>query len=127
VVRRYFDVNVFVYYLIDHPEFGDRAERWITDTDEIYTAEITFFQLVVILNYLTKEDERTILRKLAEAFEGLNVEFVHLEPYELTEVYETARRNGLDFEDAMHYYCSRKVSAEMISNDSDLKKLGAKF
>jgi len=66
VVRRYFDVNVFVYYLIDHPEFGDRAEQWITDTDEIYTAEITFFQLVVILNHLTKEDERTILRKLAE-------------------------------------------------------------
>jgi predicted nucleic acid-binding protein len=118
---------VFVYYLIDHPELGDRAERWITDTDEIFTAEITFFQLVVILNYLTKEDERTILRKLAEAFEGLNVEFVHLEPYELTEVYETARRNGLDFEDAIHYYCSRKVNAEMISNDSDLKKLGAKF
>jgi len=88
-------VNVLVYYLIDHPEFGDRAERWITDTDEIYT-------------YLTKEDERTILRKLAEAFEGLNVEFVHLGPYELMEVYETARRNGLDFEDAIHYYCSRR-------------------
>jgi len=32
VVRRRFDVNVLVYYLIDHPEFGDRAERWITDT-----------------------------------------------------------------------------------------------
>jgi predicted nucleic acid-binding protein len=127
VVRRYFDVNVFVYYLIDHPELGDRAERWVTDTDEIFTAEITFFQLVVILNYLTKEDEGTILRKLAEAFEGLNVVFVHLEPYELTEVYETALRNGLDFEDAIHYYCSRKVNAEMISNDSDLKKLGAKF
>jgi len=127
VVRRYFDVNVFVYYLIDHPELGDRAERWVTDTDEIFTAEITFFQLVVILNYLTKEDEGTILRKLAEAFEGLNVVLVHLEPYELTEVYETALRNGLDFEDAIHYYCSRKVNAEMISNDSDLKKLGAKF
>ena len=127
MVRRYFDVNVFVYYLIDHPELGDRAERWVTDTDEIFTAEITFFQLVVILNYLTKEDEGTILRKLAEAFEGLNVVLVHLEPYELTEVYETALRNGLDFEDAIHYYCSRKVNAEMISNDSDLKKLGAKF
>jgi predicted nucleic acid-binding protein len=81
----------------------------------------------VILDHLTKMDERTILRKLTEAFEGLNVEFVHLEPYELTEVNETARRNGLDFEDTIHYYCSRKVNAEMISNDSDLKKIGAKF
>jgi len=44
----------------------------------------------VILNHLMKMDERTILRKLAEAFEGLNVEFFHLEPYELMEVYETA-------------------------------------
>ncbi|QIW24456.1 PIN domain-containing protein [Sulfolobus sp. S-194] len=127
MVKRYFDVNVFVYYLIDDQEFGDRAEYWINNTDEIYTSEITFFQLIVILKYLTREDEKEIVRKLSEAFEGLNVKFVHLEPYELKEVYKTASKNDLDFEDAIHYYCSRKINAEMISNDSDLKKLGAKF
>jgi hypothetical protein len=42
---------MFVYYLIDHPEFGDRAGRWKTDTDEIYA-------------YLTKEDERTIFEEV---------------------------------------------------------------
>ncbi|MEJ2771386.1 MULTISPECIES: type II toxin-antitoxin system VapC family toxin [unclassified Stygiolobus] len=127
MVKRYLDVNVFVYYLIDDPEFGNRAEYWIEHTNEIYTSEITFFQLIVVLKYLTKEDEKEIMRKISEVFEGLNVKFVHLEPYELKEVYETIKRNNLDFEDAIHYYCSRKINAEMISNDSDLKKLGAKF
>ena len=127
MVKRYFDVNVFVYYLIDDPEFGERAEYWISNTDEIYTSEITFFQLIVILRYLTKEDEREIMRKISEVFEGLNVRFVHLEPYELMKVYEIASKNKLDFEDAIHYYCAQKINAEMISNDSDLKKLGAKF
>jgi len=67
------------------------------------------------------------MRKISEVFQGLNVKLVHLEPYELKEVYETIKRNNLNFEDAIHYYCSRKINAEMISNDSDLKKLGAKF
>ncbi|BFI74742.1 type II toxin-antitoxin system VapC family toxin [Sulfurisphaera ohwakuensis] len=118
---------MLVYYLLDDPEFGDRAEYWINNTDEIYTSEITFFQLIIILKNLTKEDEKEILRKLSEVFEGLNVKFVHLEPHELKEVYEIASKNNLDFEDAIHYYCSRKINAEMISNDSDLKKFGAKF
>ncbi|MBB5255254.1 type II toxin-antitoxin system VapC family toxin [Sulfurisphaera ohwakuensis] len=127
MVKRYLDVNVLVYYLLDDKELGDRAEYWINNTDEIYTSEITFFQLIIILKNLTKEDEKEILRKLSEVFEGLNVKFVHLEPYELKEVYEIASKNNLDFEDAIHYYCSRKINAEMISNDSDLKKFGAKF
>jgi predicted nucleic acid-binding protein len=127
VAKRYFDVNVFVYYLIDDSEFGERAEFWVNDSDEIYTSEITFFELTVILSRLTGEDERDVMRKIAEAFDGLNVKFVHLEPYELKKVHEISVKNDLDFEDAIHYYCSRKVSAEMISNDTDLKRLGAKF
>ena len=123
MAKRCLDVNV----LIDDPDFGERAEYWINNTDEIYTSEITFFQLIVILRYLTREEEKEIMRKISEVMEGLNVKFVHLEPHELKQVYETASRNKLDFEDAIHYYCSRKINAEMISNDSDLKKLGARF
>jgi hypothetical protein len=43
------------------------------------------------------------MRKISEVFEDLNVKFVHLEPYELKEIYETIKRNNLDFEDAIHY------------------------
>ncbi|MGC9105208.1 MAG: type II toxin-antitoxin system VapC family toxin [Thermoprotei archaeon] len=99
----------------------------MNDSDEIYTSEITFYQLIVILSELTRENERDVMRKVAEVLEGLNVKFVHLEPYELKKVHEISVKNGLDFEDAIHYYCSRKANAEMISNDRDLKRLGAKF
>ncbi|MEJ2777738.1 hypothetical protein [Stygiolobus sp. RP850M] len=43
------------------------------------------------------------MRKISEVFEDLNVKFIHLEPYELKEAYETIKKNNLDFEDAIHY------------------------
>ncbi|WP_240938807.1 type II toxin-antitoxin system VapC family toxin [Metallosphaera hakonensis] len=76
---------------------------------------------------MTREGKKEIMRKVAEALSGLNVGFIHLDPGELHKVYDIAKRYGLDFEDAIHYYCSLSVNAEMISNDSDLKKLGTKF
>ena len=29
IVRRYVDVNVFVYWLCGHPTFGEKAKSWI--------------------------------------------------------------------------------------------------
>jgi predicted nucleic acid-binding protein len=120
-------VNVFVYYLTAHPSFVDKASYWIHNTDEIYTSELTFYQLIIIISHLTGEKEEEVTRKIAEALYNFGVKFVHLEVDELYKVYEISRKYKLDFEDAIHFYCSLKINAELISNDSDMKKLGAKF
>jgi predicted nucleic acid-binding protein len=127
MVKRYFDVNVFVYYLTGHPEFADRAEYWFINTEEIYTSEITFYQLIVIISYLLKENPIEVIKKVAEALENLNVIFIHMEPSELIEIYNVSKKFDLDFEDSIHFYCALRNNCEIISNDADMKKLGAKF
>ncbi|MEM0013325.1 MAG: hypothetical protein QXY87_08625 [Saccharolobus sp.] len=40
MVKRYFDVNAFVYFLADHPNYFQRAKEWFQNTDEIYTEKL---------------------------------------------------------------------------------------
>ncbi|WP_200869375.1 PIN domain-containing protein [Candidatus Acidianus copahuensis] len=49
MVKRYFDVNVFVYFLTESPSFSAKARKWIEETDEIYTAEITYYQRCITM------------------------------------------------------------------------------
>ncbi|WP_338598803.1 type II toxin-antitoxin system VapC family toxin [Sulfolobus tengchongensis] len=124
--KRYFDVNVFVYFLTSHPQFFERAKRWLMETDEIYISELTIFQLVIILSKLTGKREDEIFKELVNFLYNLRVKFIHLEAEDLPKVIEISEKNKLDFEDSIHYYLSTKVG-ELISNDKKLMRLGAKF
>jgi predicted nucleic acid-binding protein len=95
-------------------------------TEEIYTSEITFYQLIIIISYLSKEDPREVMKKIAVALENLNVIFVHIEPNELIEIYNVSRKFNLDFEDSIHFYCALKNNCEIISNDADMERIGAR-
>jgi len=126
VVKRYFDVNVFVYFLTANPQYLERANYWFSNTEEIYTSEITLFQLIIILSKLLSKQPLAILSTLSLFFSKMGIRFVHLEPDEIEKVNEVATTYNLDFEDAIHFYLSNKVG-ELISNDNELVKLGAKF
>lgn len=126
MAKRYFDVNVFVYFLTQHPQYFERSTYWFFNTDEIYTSEITLFQLIIILSKLLSKPPIEILTTLSSFFSEMGIRFVHLEPDEVEKVKETAVNYNLDFEDAIHFYLSRKVG-ELISNDKELIRLGAKF
>jgi len=126
VVKRYFDVNVFVYFLTHHPQYFERSNYWFSSTEEIYTSEITLFQLIVILSKLLSKPPIEILSTLSSFFDKVGIRFVHLESDEIENVKDVAVKYNLDFEDAIHFYLSKKVG-ELISNDKELIKLGAKF
>ena len=76
---------------------------------------------------LSKEDPREVMKKVAVALENLNVIFVHIEPNELIEIYNVSRKLDLDFEDSIHFYCALKNNCEIISNDADMERIGARF
>jgi REP element-mobilizing transposase RayT len=78
-------------------------------------------------SYLSKEDPREVMKKIAVALENLNVIFVHIEPNELIEIYNVSRKFNLDFEDSIHFYCALKNNCEIISNDADMERIGARF
>jgi len=126
VVKRYFDVNVFVYFLTKHPQYFERSYYWFSNTEEIYASEITLFQLIIILSKLLNKAPVEILPTLSSFFKDMSVRFVHLESDEIENVKEVAVNYNLDFEDAIHFYLSKKVG-ELISNDKELVRLGAKF
>jgi len=126
VVKRYFDVNVFVYFLTHHPQYFERSNYWFSNTEEIYASDITLFQLIIILSKLLNKPPIEILSTLSSFFSDMGVRFVHLEPDEIENVKDISVNYNLDFEDAIHFYLSKKVG-ELISNDKELIKLGAKF
>ena len=46
---KYFDVNVFVYYLTGDKTYGERAKNWLSMEDDKYTSVVTPFLLTVVL------------------------------------------------------------------------------
>ncbi|BDC19116.1 hypothetical protein HS5_20060 [Acidianus sp. HS-5] len=57
------------------------------------------------------------METLLKVFSDLSVKFVHIDPEDLPKISEVARKYKLDFEDSIHFYCSTKINAELVSND----------
>ncbi|MDW8000514.1 MAG: type II toxin-antitoxin system VapC family toxin [Candidatus Nitrosocaldus sp.] len=126
-MRRYFDVNVFVYYLIADKKFGEIAKRWLKESEEVLTAQITVFELYVILQELTNAEESDLVKNIIGAMEALAVEFIPIDDW--SKVIDVMKRYGLDFEDSIHVYSAISANVdEIISNDDELKKkVNARF
>ncbi len=107
----YVDVNVFYYYLTAHPEFGEKAKRYLEDFDNLCTSALT----VWILHVLTK------LRNLPEILEEIGITILPLTSDVLSLAMNVKK---IDFEDAIHY-ATMKLNGinKIISNDSDFDKV----
>ncbi|BCS92380.1 type II toxin-antitoxin system VapC family toxin [Metallosphaera javensis (ex Sakai et al. 2022)] len=126
-MRRYFDVNVFIYYFLKDPFFGDKAYEWLKNTDERITCVITPFEVTYILSKILNISRRdsSLIYTIINAFSDLDVRYVSV-PWE--NVPGVMRKYNLDFEDAIHVACALKEMAEIVSNDQELmKKVNAKF
>jgi len=78
LVKRYIDVNVFVYWLGGHPEYGDRAAEWLrraksSKPDSYATSTLTIYEALVILGGLKGMSlrNRDFVEHVLRAFEAL--------------------------------------------------------
>lgn len=127
MTKRYFDVNVFVYYLTGDNKNGKIAYNWIKDTEERLTSVITPFEVAVILSKLLNTDLRDVkmIRRILQAFKELGVRFL---PMDWDDVLKIAENYKLDLEDAIHVSAALKEKAEIVSADKELqKKANARF
>lgn len=117
----YIDVNVFVYWLTDDPDYGETAYTIIHRIElgeKAVTSALTLWQLHIILkkeslNY----SERILIEKIGR-LKNLTVVPVTLEGFEDAVSYQNEL--GLDLEDSLHYAAAEKVGASIIySNDTD--------
>lgn len=133
MVKRYVDVNVFVYWLCGHPTFGEKAKSWIEKIEKegsYVTSVLTLYETLVIVAGLTnkslkdKEFVRTVINSLI-SLKGLKIEPLLKEDF--TKALEIMNDFGLDLEDSLHLAVAlRKNVKEIISNDSDFDKANVK-
>lgn len=125
-MKRYYDVNVFVYWLGGHPEFGERAKRWIriAEVNGAYTSSLTPYEVAVILAGITgrKLDESSLVSEVLEALESLRLKVIPLVWRDYLEA-ERLMGRGYDLEDALHLAVALRIGAEeIVSNDRDFDR-----
>jgi len=121
---KYVDVNVFVYWLSDHPLFGERATNIIERIEKgerSTTSALTIWLLHVILE---EEAEDYSLGKLLQRIGDLK--YLRVEPL-TSEDFVIASKNednySMDLEDALHFsVCERLGIREIYSNDDDFDR-----
>lgn len=126
--RYYVDVNVFVYWLGDHPLFGKIAHSWIqkieqASSKEYVTSSLTIYEVLCVLAGLAGKNlkNRTFVEQITNALtqlKGLTIE--PLKSEDLMVATELLYSNRLDYEDALHLAVAIRTGAcEIITNDKD--------
>ena len=132
VERKYVDVNVFVYWLGAHPEYGEKARRWISSIErarrgEYITSALTLYELIVIMAGLsgTTLKDRNLVETVIRAVLGLRgLEILPLEVSDTARALELMNLYGLDYEDALHLAVALRGEArKIVSNDSDFDRV----
>lgn len=125
---RYVDVNVFVYWLGDDPEYGAQATKIIESIEageRTITSALTPWLTHIVLQSLTETYSAN------EMMEGFNqLEFLTVIPL-TAETYSKAITNAseqkLDLEDAIHFTVATEHGAtEIYSHDQDFKRTSLK-
>ncbi|MFP3202335.1 MAG: type II toxin-antitoxin system VapC family toxin [Sulfolobus sp.] len=119
---KYFDVNVFVYYLTGDKTYGERAKNWLSKEDDKYTSVVTPFLLAVVLGKILGRSlkDYDFIKTINEALESLGIEYLELP--EWSKIVDNVKRYDIDLEDSIHVTTALENGLEIISNDSELKK-----
>ncbi len=125
-LRRYYDVNVFVYWLGGHPEHGERAKKWIREAEggKVYTSSLTPYEVAVVLASIADKTikDASFVMEVLEAIRSIR----GLKIVSLTwNDYVKAARfvDSYDLEDALHLAVALRMKVdEIVSNDRDFDR-----
>ena len=119
---KYFDVNVFVYYLTGDKTYGERAKNWLSMEDYKYTSVVTPFLLTVVLGKILGRPSKDydFIKTINEALESLGIEYLELP--ERSKIVDNVKRHDIDLEDSIHATTALENGLEIISDDNELKK-----
>ena len=133
--RYYIDVNVFVYWLGEHPLFGKTAHEWIqkisktslSSSIEYVTSSLTVYEVLCVLAGLAGKNlkNRPFIEQITGALtqlKGLTIE--PLKPNDLIVATELLSSNKLDYKDALHLAVAKRIGAQkIITNDKDFDEI----
>jgi predicted nucleic acid-binding protein len=124
----YVDINIFVYWLGNHPKFGEIAHDWIKKIEnssrgEYVTSSLTLYETLVIIAGLTGKSlkDKEFTEKVVNAIthiKGLVIE--PLKPEDFTKAVDLLQEYNLDYEDSIHLAVAIRTGVqEILSNDKD--------
>jgi uncharacterized protein len=126
--RCYIDVNVFVYWLGNHPKLGQTAQNWIKKIEssqrgEYITSALTVYETLIIMGGLTGKNlkDKSFVRQVLNPIMGLKALTIEpLKPEDFRKSQDLMNEYKLDYEDALHLAIAiRKGVQEIVSNDKD--------
>ncbi|VVB94131.1 PIN domain protein [uncultured archaeon] len=117
------DTNIFLELLLNRA-FKNDCARLLKEVEignlEVYVSSFSIHSIEVILSNFNKEKELKIFLGSIIDFEGLFVYTTNLEE-ELEAIEET--ENGLDFDDALQSFVTKRLKASIISYDKHFDKI----
>jgi len=125
---RYVDVNIFIYWLGNHPKFGETAYKWIKKIDqsprgEYVTSSLTIYETLIIIAGLTGKNLKdknfvgNVIKSITH-IKGLTIE--PLKPEDFIKAVHLMNDCKLDYEDSIHLAIATRTGAqEIVSNDKD--------
>ena len=130
-ISSYVDVNIFVYWLGNHPSFGRTAHRWIKKIEnarpgEYITSSLTPYETLVMVTGLTGRSlkDTSLVEGVIDSMirlKGLVIEPLKLEDF--IQAVELMKEYDIDYEDSIHLAVAlRKNAKEIVSNDEDFDK-----
>ena len=131
VHKSYVDINVFIYWLGNHPTLGKAAHKWIKKIEEApqgkyVTSSLTLYETLVIIAGLTGRTlkDKTFIEKTLKPITSLaSLLITPLTLEDITEATKLMKKYNLDYEDALHLATAlRNNTKEIISNDQDFDK-----
>ena len=127
-VTSYVDVNVFVYWLGNHPLYGEPAYNWIkkmenADRGRYLTSTLTIYQTLVIMAGLSHTTLKNppLLTEVITSLTSLPGLIIHpLTPKHALHAKQLTHQYPLDYEDSLHLATALKAETkDIISNDQD--------
>jgi uncharacterized protein len=126
--RYYLDVNIFVYWLGNHPKYGQAAKEWIKKIEtsqrgEYVTSALTLYETLVIMGGLTGKNlkDKNFVQQVINpitSIKGLTIESLKVEDFKKGA--ELMNIHKLDYEDSLHLAVAIRTGAqEIISKDKD--------
>ena len=126
--RCYVDVNIFVYWLGNHPKYGQVALDWIKKMEtsprgEFVTSALTLYETLVIISGLAGKNlkDKTFVQQVINpmtSLKGLVIESLRSEDFK--KAADLMDELKLDYEDSLHLVVAIRTGAqEIISNDKD--------
>ena len=125
---RYVDINIFVYWLGNHPKFGETAYNWIKKIEnsprgEYITSSLTLYETLVIIAGLAGKSlkDKAFVEEVVTSIthiKGLRIE--PLKPEDFTNAVDLMNEYKLDYEDSIHLAVATRTGVrEIVSNDKD--------